>query len=244
MARLALDPFTPEQPLKVAQQYVALIHNVLERRNDLDTENVRRVEQTLELIANRIVAEVRYDAERLMYLAERAASDGFPVHEQLIEVAAEHEAEIKRLGNDVIREYKVLARKLQMPQKVAAVVRDVTEAAERFQDEWLTIIRQMRHRALAIGRRRVPDLTLVVAGELYTAALAEVGGAPEEMALRPSIAGDMIVYEMVIPVARDLLDDTARLAAMVDAMHDHVETMAPHLSGGLALRFVARDHAA
>ncbi|HYG90090.1 MAG TPA: hypothetical protein VD978_27980 [Azospirillum sp.] len=244
MARLALDPFTPEQPLKVAQQYVALIHNVLERRNDLDAEHVRRVEQTMELIANRVVAEVRYDAERLMYLAERAASDGFPVHEQLIEVAAEHEAEIKRLGNEVIREYKALSRKLQMPQKVQAVVRDVTEAAERFQDEWLTIIRQMRHRALAIGRRRVPDLTLVVAGELYTAALAEAGGTPEEMSLRPSIAGDMIVYEMIIPVARDLLEDTFRLAAMVDAMHDHVENMAPHLCGGLALRFVARDHAA
>lgn len=244
MVRLALDPFTPEQPLKVAQQYVALIHGVLERRNDLDAEHTRRVEQTLELIANRVIAEVRYDAERLMYLAERAAADGFPVHEQLIEIAAEHEAEIKRLGNDVIREYKALARKLQMPQKVNAVVREVTEAAERFQDEWLTIVRQMRHRALAIGRRRVPDLTLVVAGELYTDALEKAGGSVEEMALRPSVAGDMIVYEMLVPVARPLLEDTARLSAMADAMHDHVESLAPQLCGALALRFVPRADAA
>jgi len=237
MARLALDPFTPEQPLKVAQQYVSLIHNVLERRNELDTAQVRPVQTALELIANRVVAEVRYDAERLMYLAERAAADGFAVHEQLIEVAAEHEAEIKRLGNDVIREYKALARKLNMPPKIAAVVREVTEAAEQFQDEWLTIIRQMRHRALAIGRRRTPDVNLVTAGELYLAALAELDEMPDSVGLTPRIAGDMIVYEMVVPVAAELMADTPRLAALIEALHDRVEHKAPQLCGSLALRF-------
>ncbi len=244
MAHLALDPFTPEQPLKVAQQYVALIHSVLERRDSLDLEHARACRNVVELAANHTIADVRYDAERLMYLAERANADGFAVHEQLIEVAAEHEAEIKRLGNDVIREYKALARKLNMPQRVSSLLREVFDAAEQFQDEWLTIVRQMRHRALAIGRRRTPELNLVTAGELYTAALAEVIGTPESIELKPRIAGDMIVYEMVISVPRDLLAETDRLADLADSLHGWVERVAPRLSGGLALRFAADAHAA
>lgn len=243
MAHLALDPFTPEQPLNVARQYVALIHGVLERRADIDIEHIRNCRHVLELSANRVSAEVRYDAERLMYLAERAHTDGFAVHEQLIDVAAEHENEIKRLGNDVIREYKALARKLQMPQRVSAALREVFDAAEQFQDEWLTVVRQMRHRALAIGRRPTTEANLVAAGELYLAAVAEEIGTPEAVELRPRIAADMIVYEMLIPLASSQLADADRLAALTEALHDRVEAIAPRLCGSLALRFTHRADA-
>ncbi|MGQ9368425.1 hypothetical protein [Azospirillum sp. ST 5-10] len=238
MARLALDPFTPEQPLLVAQRYVALIHGVLERRHELDVDTVRAARRAVDVAASKTEADVRYDAERLMYLAERANADGFAVHDQLIAIATEHETEIKRLGNDVIREYKALARKLALPQKLAAALREVIEEAERFQDAWLTIVRQMRHRALAIGRRPVPELTLVAAGELYLAALAEVTGAPDGIALKPRIAGDLIVYEMTVPLAAERVADTAGLVRLLDALHERVDAVAPALCGALALRVV------
>ncbi|WP_207458259.1 hypothetical protein [Azospirillum sp. SYSU D00513] len=244
MIALALDPFTPERPLKIAQQYVSLIHGVLEGRNDLNLEQVQRLQHALETVANGTVAEVRFDAERLMYLAERAAADGFAVHDQLIEIAAAHEAEIKRLGNDVIREYKALARKLQMPQRVSALLRGLIEDAEAFQDEWLTVVRQMRHRALAVSRRRTGAVNLVTAWELHVAALAEIAGEQdlpglaEAAELRPRIAGDMIVYELDVPVGPDLAGDAGRLAGLANAVHDRVENAIPLLCGTLALRFI------
>lgn len=248
MARLALDPFTPERPLGIAQQYVALIHGVLERRAEIDIEQIRRIRESLEIAASAITAEVRYDAERLMYLAERAHADGFAVHDQLTEIAAEHETEIKRLGNEVIREYKALARKLAMPQKVATALREVIDAAEHFQDDWLTVVRQMKHRAQAIGRRRTPDHNLVVAGELYAAALANAAGSAEGIALTPRVAGDMIVYELAIPAALIpaalIPADTGAAAVFLDSLHDQVAEAAPRLCGALALRIVADADAA
>lgn len=246
MIAIALDPFTPERPLQVAQQYVALIHGALKGRDGLDVEPVRRLQNALGIVAAGTIAEVRFDAERLMYLAERAAADGFEVHDQLTDVAAAHEAEIKRLGNDVIREYKALARKVRTTARVAALLRDLIAEAEAFQDEWLTVVRQMRHRAQAIARRRSAGVNLVTAWDLHVAALAELAdawdlpGLAEGAELHPRIAGDMIVYEAVIPVPPGLAGDTGRLAALLGAVHDRVEAATPLLCGSLALRVVPR----
>ena len=81
MVALALDPLTPDRPLEVARQYVRLIHEAAERRAEPLAEQAKAELVALEAIAVKTLADVRYDAERLLYLAERAALDGFPVHE-------------------------------------------------------------------------------------------------------------------------------------------------------------------
>ena len=232
MYKLSLDPFTPDRPLQLAQLVVGFLHQTLEQRDSVQMESVRPRLMALEIEMHRTLSLVRYDAERLMYLAERAQLDGFPVHDQLIEVAGEHETEIKRLGTEVIGEYKVLSRKIQLSQRAAAVLKAGFELAESFQDGWLGIIRQMRHRAQAMARREVRLDSVVTA----VAAYIEAAGSPE-VELRPRIADDVIVYEMSIPVAGPA-PAAAEAAEVLDRLHQAVEAAMPSLTGLLAFRIM------
>ena len=242
MVALALDPLTPERPLEVAKQYVRLIHEAAEQRADPSAQAKAEL-AALETIAIKTLADVRYDAERLLYLAERAALDGFPVHEQLIAIAEAHEDEIKRLGSQVIGQYKALIAKLQIPQRLATHLKGVFADAETFQEGWLAIARQMRNRAQAIGRRQLPRGRVVIAAELYLEQLVRIYGEIDTMDLTPIVVGDMIIYEMVVPVAATLLHDTAALVAREAEVHEAVERTAPWLVGTLALRYVAAEAA-
>jgi len=237
MVSLALDPLTPERPLDVAKQYVRLIHETAERHGEPLAERAGAELEALEAIAVKTLADVRYDAERLLYLAERAALDGFPVHDQLIAVAEAHEQEIKRLGSQVIAQYKALVAKLHIAPRVQGFLKRVFGAAEAFQEGWLAIARQMRHRGLAIGRRVVPRGRIVIAAELYLEGLVQAFGELDAIDLRPTVAGDMLVYELVVPVEPALADDPAALLAREDAVHAAIERTAPWLVGALALRY-------
>ena len=239
MVALALDPLTPDRPLEVARQYVRLIHEAAEKRAEPLAEQAKAELAALEVIAAKTLADVRYDAERLLYLAERAALDGFPVHEQLIAIAEAHEGEIKRLGSEVIGQYKALIAKLQIPPRLASHLKRVFAAAEQFQEGWLAIARQMRTRALAIGRRTLPRGRIIIAAELYLEQLMRAFGEIDTMDLKPAIAGDRIVYEMVVPVPAALVDDVATLLARETAAHEAIEQAAPWLVGAVALRYVA-----
>jgi len=240
MVSLALDPLTPDRPLEVAKQYVRLIHEAAEQRTD-PGDQAKGELAALETIAIKILADVRYDAERLLYLAERAALDGFPVHEQLIAIGEAHEGEIKRLGSQVIGQYKALVAKLQMSQRLASHLKRVFADAEAFQESWLAIARQMRNRAQTIGRRELPRGRVVMAAELYLEQLIQAFGEIDTLDLAPTVAGDMIVYEMVVPIAGALLDDATALVAREGEVHEAVERVAPWLVGVVALRYVAAE---
>jgi uncharacterized membrane protein YkoI len=234
---LALDPLTPERPLDVAKQFVRLIHETAERHAEPLAERAKAELDALDLIATKTLADVRYDAERLLYLAERAALDGFPVHDQLIAVAEAHEQEIKRLGSQVIAQYKALVAKLHVAPRVQSYLKRVFAAAEAFQESWLAIARQMRHRGQTIGRREVARGRIVIAAELYLEGLAQAFGDVDAIELKPTVAGDMLVYELVIPVEPALCDDPGALLAREDAVHAAIERAAPWLVGALALRY-------
>jgi hypothetical protein len=238
MVALALDPLTPDRPLEVAKEYVRLIHETAERPGEPVGDLTKGELEALDVIAAKTLADVRYDAERLLYLAERAALDGFPVHEQLIGIAEAHEQEIKRLGSQVIGQYKALIAKMQIPPRTASFLKQLFEAAEQFQESWLTIARQMRHRAQAIGRRKAPRGRVVIAAEFYLEQLIQAFGEIDTIDLKPTVAGDMIVYEMVVPIAPALADDPAALLAREARAHDAIEAAAPWLVGALALRYV------
>jgi hypothetical protein len=241
MVALALDPLTPDRPLDIAKLYVRLIHGLAEKHAEPVTEDAKSELDALEVVAVKTLADVRYDAERLLYLAERAALDGFPVHEQLITIAEAHEQEIKRLGSQVIAQYKSLTAKMQIPPRMASFLKRCFEAAEQFQEAWLAIARQMRHRAQAIGRRKLPRGRVVVAAELYLEGLAQAFGEIDSIDLRPSVAGDMILYEMVVPVPRALCDQPDALLAREILVHDAIERASPWLVGAIALRYVPHD---
>ena len=241
MVALALDPLTPDRPLEVAKQFVRLIHEAAERHAEPVTDQAKGELDALDVIATRTLADVRYDAERLLYLAERAALDGFPVHEQLVAIAEAHEQEIKRLGSQVIGQYKALVAKMNILPRMASFLKRIFDAAEQFQESWLAIARQMRHRAQAIGRRKPPRGRVVIAAELYLEQLIKAFGDIDTIDLKPTIAGDMIVYEMVVPVPRALNDDPAALVAREAQAHAAVERAAPWLVGALALRYVAAE---
>ncbi len=241
MVALALDPLTPDRPLEVAKQYVRLIHEAAEKRAEPLPEQAKNELIALEAIAAKTLADVRYDAERLLYLAERAALDGFPVHEQLIGIAEAHEGEIKRLGSEVIGQYKALIAKLQIPPRLASHLKRVFAAAEQFQEGWLAIARQMRNRALAISRRTLPRGRVVIAAELYLEQLIHALGDIDTMDLKPIVAGDRVVYEMVVPVPKALVDDVDALVEREAQAHEAVERVAPWLVGALALRYVAAE---
>jgi hypothetical protein len=243
MVALALDPLTPDRPLEVAKQYVRLIHESAEKHAEPVTDQAKGELDALDVIATKTLADVRYDAERLLYLAERAALDGFPVHDQLIGVAEAHEQEIKRLGSQVIGQYKALVAKMQIPPRMASFLKRIFEAAEQFQEAWLAIARQMRHRAQAIGRRKLPRGRVVVAAELYLEQLTLAFGEIDAIDLKPIVAGDMLVYEMVVPVPRALADDAGALLAREATAHDAIERAAPWLVGALALRYAAAESA-
>ena len=68
-------------------------------------------------------------------------------------------------------------------------------------------------------------------------------GEIDTMDLTPIVAGDRIVYEMVVPIAPALLGDVAALVARETAAHAAVERAAPWLVGALALRYVAAEPA-
>lgn len=238
MVALALDPLAPDPPLAVARLYVGLIHRLAERHGEPLPDDASKELGALAVVATRTLADVRFDAERLLYLAERAALDGFPVHEQLITIAEAHEAEIKRLGSQVLGQYRALIGKLPMAPRNAAFLRRCLEAAEQFQDGWLGIARQMRHRALAIGRRELPRGRVVVATEVYLEQLAHAFGEIDSIDLRPTVAGDMILYELVVPLAPALCDDAEALTLRESAVHDAVEAISPWLVGAVALRYV------
>ncbi|HYC02076.1 MAG TPA: hypothetical protein VED40_02215 [Azospirillaceae bacterium] len=237
MYRLALDPFTPERPLRLAQLAVSFLHSTLEERDNVPIEESRLRLAAMEVESAKTLAAVRYEAERLMYLAERASLDGFPVHDQLVETAAAHEAEIKRLGTEVIGEYKALTKRLNLPQRTQSVMKSGFDLADAFQEGWLTIIKQMRHRAQSIGRRTVHAEPVPAAAGAYL----EAAGNPD-IRLRPRIADEVIVYEVAIPVPPGLLADAPGLARYADQLHDAVEAALPHLVGLLALRFVPHAH--
>jgi hypothetical protein len=230
MYKLSLDPFTPDRPLQLAQMVVGFLHQTLDQRDHVQMDAVRPRLMALELEMHRTLSLVRYDAERLMYLAERAQIDGFPVHGQLIEVAEAHEVEIKRLGTEVISEYKALSRKIQLSQRAASVLKAGFELAETFQDGWLAIIRQMRHRAQAMARREVRLDSVVAAAAAYI----EAAGGPE-IELRPRIADDVIVYEISIPIIGPV-PPAAEIADTLDRLHLAVEAAVPSLVGLLAFR--------
>jgi hypothetical protein len=241
MAALALDPLTPDRPLEVAKEFVRIIHGTAERPVDPVPDQAKAELDALDGIATKTLADVRYDAERLLYLAERAALDGFPVHEQLIAIAEAHEAEIKRLGSQVIAQYKALIAKMHIPPRVAAFLKQVFAAAEEFQEGWLAIARQMRNRARAIGQRAVPRGRVVLAAELYLEALTQAFGAIDTIDLKPTIAGDLLVYEMVVPIAPTLHADVAALLARESEVHAAIEARAAWLVGALALRYVPQE---
>jgi len=62
-------------------------------------------------------------------------------------------------------------------------------------------------------RRKLPRGRVVLAAELYLERLIQAFGEIDTIDLRPTIAGDMIVYEMIVPVSRALADDPAALLA-------------------------------
>src|SRR5215831_12548157 len=231
MVSLALDPLTPDRPLEVAKQFVRLIHEAAERHAEPVTDRAKGELDALDGIAARTLADVRYDAERLLYLAERAALDGFPVHEQLVGIAEAHETEIKRLGTQVIGQYKALVAKMHIPPRMASFLKRIFEAAEQFQESWLAIARQMRHRAQAIGRRKAPRGRVVIAAELYLEHLIKAFGDIDTIDLKPTIAGDMILYEMIVPVPKALTDDPAQIVVRETQAHEGVEQAAPWLVG-------------
>jgi hypothetical protein len=241
MVALALDPLTPDRPLDVAKEYVRVIHETAERPVDPVPDQAKAELAALDVIAMTTLADVRYDAERLLYLAERAALDGFPVHEQLIAIAEAHEGEIKRLGSQVISQYKALVAKMHLPPRVAAYLKQVFEAAEEFQEGWLAIARTMRHRATAIGRRKLPRGRVVIAAELYLEQLTLAFGEIDTIDLKPTIAGDLIVYEMVVPIAPALCGDPVALLARETQVHEAIERVAAWLVGALALRYVPHE---
>lgn len=241
MVSLALDPLTPDRPLEVAKEFVRVIHATAERPVDPVSDQAKAELDALDIIATRTLADVRYDAERLLYLAERAALDGFPVHEQLIAIAEAHEGEIKRLGSQVIAQYKALVAKMQIPPRVAAFLKRVFEAAEGFQEGWLGIARQMRNRARAIGQRSLPRGRIVLAAELYLEQLTKVFGTIDTIDLTPTIAGDLIVYEMVVPIDPALCGDVGALLQRETQVHEAIERVAAWLVGALALRYVPHE---
>jgi hypothetical protein len=238
MVALALDPLTPERPLDVAKQFVRLIHETAEHHADPVTGQAKAELDALAMIATKTLADMRYDAERLLYLAERAALDGFPVHDQLIAVAEAHEQEIKRLGSQVIAQYKALIAKMQIAPRMQSLLKRIFAAAEEFQEGWLAIARQMRHRAQAIGRRKLPRGRIVIAAELYLTGLSQAFGEVDAVDLRPAVAGDMLIYELIVPIDPALCDDPAALVAREDTVHAAIEREAPWLVGALALRYV------
>jgi hypothetical protein len=239
MVALALDPLTPERPLDVAKQFVRLIHETAEHHADPAAERAKGELAALDMIATKTLADVRYDAERLLYLAERAALDGFPVHDQLIAVAEAHEQEIKRLGSQVIAQYKALVAKMHIAPRVQSLLKRIFAAAEEFQEGWLAIARQMRHRGQAIGRRELLRGRIVIAAEFYLEGLSQAFGEVDAVELRPTVAGDMLVYELVVPIEPALCDDHDALLTREAAVHEAVERAAPWLVGALALRYVA-----
>jgi hypothetical protein len=241
MVALALDPLTPDRPLEVAKQFVRLIHEAAERHAEPVADRAKAELEALDVIAMKTLADVRYDAERLLYLAERAALDGFPVHEQLVAIAEAHEQEIKRLGTQVIGQYKALVAKMQIPPRMATFLKRIFGAAEEFQEGWLAIARQMRHRGQAIGRRKLPRGRVVIAAELYLEQLMQAFGELDTIDLKPTIAGDVIVYELVVPVAKALGDDPGALLARETRVHEAIEGAAPWLVGALALRYQAAE---
>jgi hypothetical protein len=243
MVALALDPLTPDRPLEVAKQFVRLIHETAEHHAEPLADNAKGELAALDMIAVKTLADVRYDAERLLYLAERAALDGFPVHDQLIGIAEAHEQEIKRLGTQVIAQYKALVAKMQITPRMQSFFKRIFAAAEEFQENWLAIARQMRNRAQAIGRRELPRGRIVLAAELYLEQFVLAFGEIDTIDLRPTIAGDMIVYEMVVPVTSALYADPAALLTREAAVHEALERAAPWLVGALALRYVSTDAA-
>lgn len=234
MYKLALDPFTPDRPLRLAQLVVAFLHQTLEDRDALPLEESRKRLAAIEVESHRTLAAVRYEAERLMYLAERAALDGFPVHDQLVETAAAHEAEIKRLGTDVIGQYKALTKRMNLSQRTEALLKSGFDLADAFQDGWLTIVKQMRHRGQSIGRRPVHGEPVAASATAYIEAAGD-----QDIRLRPRVADDVIVYEVAIPVEPALLADAGALSTYAERLHDAVEEALPHLVGLVALRFVA-----
>jgi hypothetical protein len=241
MVALALDPLTPDRPLEVAKEFVRVIHATAENPVDPVPDQAKAEIDALDGIAVKTLADVRYDAERLLYLAERAALDGFPVHEQLIAIAEAHESEIKRLGTQVIAQYKALVAKMHIPPRVAAFLKRVFGSAEEFQEGWLAIARQMRHRARAIGQRSVPRGKVVIAAELYLEQLTRVFGDIDTIDLKPTIVGDLIVYEMVVPIAPALCADVAALLQRESQVHEAIERTAAWLVGALALRYVPHE---
>jgi hypothetical protein len=239
---LSLDPFTPDRPMRLAQMMVALLHQILEERATIQAEAVRPQMTALEVESQKVLATVRFEAERLMYLAERAALDGFPVHDQLIELAAAHEVEIKRLGSQVIAEYKALSQKLQLTPRAKSVLKSGFDLAEAFQDGWLSIVRQMRHRAQGMARRPFSPQSVVAAAGAYMEAAQTAGGhAASDIALKPRVADDVVVYEMTLPVPAALAADPEALAAHLDRLHAAVEEAVAPVTGLLALRPVAED---
>ena len=241
MVALALDPLTPDRPLEVAKEFVRVIHATAENPVDPVSDQTKAELDALDVIAVKTLADVRYDADRLLYLAERAALDGFPVHDQLIAIAEAHEGEIKRLGTQVIAQYKALVAKMQIPPRVAAFLKRVFEAAEEFQEGWLAIARQMRNRARAIGQRKLPRGKIVIAAELYLEQLTRVFGDIDTIDLKPTIAGDLIVYEMVVPIAPALCADVVALLQRESQVHEAIERAAAWLVGALALRYVPHE---
>jgi len=218
---------------------VRLIHETAEHHAEPGAERAKAELDALDMIATKTLADVRYDAERLLYLAERAALDGFPVHDQLIAVAEAHEQEIKRLGSQVIAQYKALVAKMQIAPRVQSLLKRIFAAAEEFQESWLAIARQMRHRGQAIGRRELLRGRIVIAAELYLEGLSQAFGEVDAVELRPTVAGDMLVYELVVPIEPALCDDHEALLTREEAVHEAVERAAPWLVGALALRYVA-----
>jgi hypothetical protein len=138
----------------------------------------------------------------------------------------------------VIAQYKALVAKMQIAPRMQSLLKRLFAAAEEFQEGWLAIARQMRHRAQAIGRRELPRGRIVIAAEFYLEGLTQAFGEIDTVDLHPTVAGDMLLYELVVPIDPALCDDTAALLAREDGVHEAIERAAPWLVGALALRYV------